>query len=70
MDIQAQQTACVAVERNDLVPVCPHCEAELTAIGVRKVRGPFGIGRGHVFFCQECRKVIGSSTQWYPFPSR
>lgn len=62
------EAPCAAVRREDLVPVCPHCEAELPEIYTRKTRGPFGVGRGFVFFCPRCRKVMGFGTQWYPFP--
>ena len=34
----------------------------------QKSRGIFGMGRGFVFFCPHCRKVMGFGTQWYPFP--
>lgn len=68
MSARAMTGQCVAVRREDVVPVCPYCEAELPEIHVRKPRGPFGIGRGFVFFCPECRKVMGAGTQWYPFP--
>ncbi len=69
--MSTQETAqpCTAVRRDDLVPVCPYCEAELPEIYLRKPRrGPFGMGRGFVFFCPHCRKVLGLGTQWYPFP--
>lgn len=59
---------CTVVLREDLVPVCPNCENKLPEIYARKPRGPFGIGRGFVFFCPHCGKVLGVSTQWYPFP--
>jgi len=61
-------TPCTAVRREDVVPVCPYCEAELPEFHMRKARGPFGVGRGFVFFCPHCRKVMGFGTQWYPFP--
>jgi len=35
---------------------------------MRKPEGRFGVGRGFVFFCPQCRKVLGFGTQWYPFP--
>lgn len=57
-----------AVHRDDVVPVCPHCDAELSEIHLRKLRRPFGIGRAFVFLCPHCRRVLGSGTQWYPFP--
>jgi hypothetical protein len=70
MSTQSKSAPCIGVEREDLTPVCPRCEAELPVIGVRRLRGPFGIGRSFVFLCPECRVVLGSGTQWYPFPSR
>jgi uncharacterized protein with PIN domain len=62
------ESRCTVVKREDLVPVCPHCESELPEIHAHKPRGSFGIGRGFVFFCPHCRKVLGFGTQWYPFP--
>lgn len=49
--------------REDLVAVCPHCEAELPEIYVKKPRGPFGIGQGYLFLCPTCRKVLGAGAQ-------
>ncbi|HSG78694.1 MAG TPA: hypothetical protein VLD62_03865 [Acidimicrobiia bacterium] len=47
------------VDRPDLDPLCPHCDAEITAV-FRKAKGsPFGQGRTLVYFCPECRKVLG-----------
>jgi len=59
---------CVAVRRDDVVPICPFCETDLPEIHVRKLRRSFGMGRGFILVCPHCRKVIGSSAQWYPFP--
>lgn len=59
---------CTAVRRDDVVPICQHCEAELTEIYLRKLAGPFGVGRGFVFTCPHCRRALGFGTQWYPFP--
>ena len=56
------------VRREDLAPICPHCDSEVPEIYAHKPRGPFGIGRGFVFFCPHCRKILGFGTQWYPFP--
>ena len=47
------------VERNDLVPLCPHCERELAEV-YRKSKGVgLLVGRNSVFFCPHCRKVLG-----------
>jgi len=70
VDVSNQTAAkpCAVVKREDLVPLCPHCEEEVPEIYMRKPSGSFGIGRGFVFFCPHCRKVMGFGTQWYPFP--
>jgi hypothetical protein len=59
---------CTAVRRDDVMPICHHCDTELPEIYLRKLAGPFGVGRGFVFTCPHCRKVLGFGTQWYPFP--
>jgi len=45
-----------------------NCEDEVPEIYSQKSRGNFGMGRGFVFFCPHCRKVMGFGAQWYPFP--
>lgn len=47
------------VKRNDLTPVCPHCEAELPEIYFKAKGVPFVSGRNLVFFCPHCSKVLG-----------
>jgi hypothetical protein len=69
MNTRATVQPCSVVMRDDLVPVCPHCETEVPEIYARRPKGSFGIGRGFVFFCPHCRKVLGFGAQWYPFPS-
>lgn len=56
------------VRRDDVTPICPFCETEVPEIYAQKSRGNFGMGRGFVFFCPHCRKVMGFAAQWYPFP--
>lgn len=71
MGTHSSSMPCAAVRRDDLVPICPYCEAQLTEIYTRKPRGSFkvfGLGRGLVFFCPHCRKTLGIGSQWYPFP--
>jgi hypothetical protein len=51
MSTQTVTQPCAVVRREDLVPVCPHCEAEVPEIYARKPQGSFEIGRGFVFFC-------------------
>jgi hypothetical protein len=47
------------IERNDVTPVCPHCSAPIEHISVRVLKSLFG--RRYVYFCSECRKVLGVS---------
>jgi len=67
MSAREMSVPCAVVRREDLVPLCPHCETELPETYMRRPRGRFGIGRGFVFFGPHCRKVLGFAAQWYPF---
>jgi hypothetical protein len=45
--------------KNDAQPVCPHCSKDLDTLWFRELRGT--LGRRYVYFCPECRKVLGVS---------
>lgn len=45
--------------REDVLPVCPHCEKDLGEIWFRELPG--FAGRRYVYFCSDCRKVLGVS---------
>jgi hypothetical protein len=45
--------------KEDVQPVCPHCQEELRTIWMRELRGV--LGRRYVYFCSHCRKVLGVS---------
>jgi hypothetical protein len=45
--------------REDVNPVCPHCQTVLQAIWYRELRGV--LGRRYVYFCPQCSKVLGIS---------
>jgi len=45
--------------KNDVDPICPHCETALRTLWVRELRGL--LGRRYVYFCAACRKVLGVS---------
>lgn len=47
------------VEREDLTPLCPHCERELSEIYKRAKGVALIVGRDSVFFCPHCSKVLG-----------
>ncbi len=45
---------------DDLNPVCPFCESELTEILFREAPSGFFQARTKfVFFCPQCRKILG-----------
>lgn len=46
-------------ERNDITPICPHCNAALSQIQSRRLSSTFG--KRYVYFCPNCRKVLGVS---------
>ena len=45
--------------QEDLSPLCPHCSVAVSRIFMRELRGAFG--RRYIYFCAECRKVLGIS---------
>lgn len=47
------------IEKNDVLPICPHCHEELTSVWYRLLEGM--LGRRYVYFCARCRKVLGVS---------
>jgi uncharacterized protein with PIN domain len=48
------------VRRDDLEPVCPHCNKQITEV-YYKAKGPgwFLFPRTAIYFCPHCRKVLG-----------
>jgi glutaredoxin len=49
----------ICEERNDIVPICPHCQTALDRIQCRRLSSVFG--KRYVFFCPHCKKVLGVS---------
>jgi len=45
--------------KEDVQPVCPHCEAELPKVWMRELESV--LGRRYIYFCPNCRKVLGIS---------
>lgn len=45
--------------RNDVAPICPHCNASLYTIWTQAISG--FLGKRFIYFCPECRKVLGVS---------
>ncbi len=46
-------------EKEDVSPVCPHCNKPLSTVWSRRLKALWG--RRHVYFCPTCRKVLGVS---------
>ena len=46
-------------ERDDVTPVCPHCNEGVRRMLYRRLAGL--LGRRYVYFCAACRKVLGVS---------
>jgi len=48
------------VRREDLKPVCPHCDKALSEVYYRaRGAGWFVFPRSALYFCPHCRKVLG-----------
>lgn len=47
------------IEKNDVTPICPHCNTQLTAIAFHELRA--FLGRRYIYFCPNCQKVLGIS---------
>lgn len=46
-------------EKDDVVPLCPHCNETTDEVWFRQLRGL--LGKRYVYFCAKCRKVLGVS---------
>ena len=53
------ETPFAIVKRENLAPICPHCEQELTEVYSKAKGAPFIQGTNVVYFCPHCRKVLG-----------
>ena len=49
----------IFLERSDVIPVCPHCNAELNTVYFRGLTST--LGKRYIYFCPNCRKVLGIS---------
>jgi hypothetical protein len=45
--------------KDDVTPLCPHCEKEIERVWQRELTGT--LGKRFVYFCPHCRKVLGVS---------
>ena len=47
------------LETKDLIPICPHCQAQIQSVYAHELQSQFG--RRYIYFCPQCRKVLGVS---------
>jgi hypothetical protein len=46
-------------EKNDIQPICPHCQTTLNVLWHQQIEGI--MGKRYVYFCPHCHKVLGVS---------
>jgi hypothetical protein len=46
-------------ERNEVQPLCPHCQRPLRTVWFQELSGV--AGRRYIYFCSDCHKVLGIS---------
>ncbi|NNC93007.1 MAG: hypothetical protein HKN80_11015 [Acidimicrobiia bacterium] len=56
------ETPFALVDREDLLPLCPHCGTEIYEVYRKGTGVALGQGRTTVFFCSQCHKALGFST--------
>lgn len=47
------------IRKENETPLCPHCKRELRAVLYREMRGD--LGKRCLYFCPECKSVLGVS---------
>jgi len=45
--------------KDDVTPICPYCSGELHVVWMRALESV--LGRRYIYFCPQCRKVLGVS---------
>jgi len=48
-----------SIEKNDVIPICPHCNASVNTLGFRRVESL--LGKRYIYFFINCKKVLGIS---------
>jgi uncharacterized protein with PIN domain len=46
-------------QKEDVKPICPHCEEQLKEVWFRELRG--FLGKRYIYLCSHCRKLLGVS---------
>jgi len=58
-DVSTTKAPWALIDRDDVTPVCPHCEKDLDVVFRRGTGVPLGQGRTLVYFCSHCHKTLG-----------
>ncbi len=45
--------------KENVQPVCPHCSKQITTLWMQTITGV--LGKRYIYFCPDCRKVLGVS---------
>lgn len=56
---EAAATPLEFVKRDDLTPICSHCDKELHEVYCKSKGIGFIEGKNVLYFCPHCRKVLG-----------
>lgn len=56
---EAAATPLAFVRRDDLTPICSHCDKELNEVYVKSKGIGFIEGKNVLYFCPHCSKVLG-----------
>ena len=54
-----EKTKIKITDREDLTPICPHCDKPLDELFVKSKGLGFIEGKNVVYFCPSCHKVLG-----------
>ncbi|GAB4185286.1 MAG: hypothetical protein Kow00108_22780 [Calditrichia bacterium] len=46
-------------KKEDIIPICPHCNKPLDTVYFKELRSTFG--RRYIYFCPACHKTLGVS---------
>ena len=46
-------------QQDKVTPLCPHCGLALRTVWFRELRS--ALGKRYIYFCPDCRKVLGVS---------
>ncbi|MDF1545379.1 MAG: hypothetical protein P1R58_09785 [bacterium] len=47
------------VKRDDIAPICPYCKREIKSVAFSEMTGD--LGKRFIYFCTDCKAVIGVS---------